>query len=140
MAVSYWVASLLGDAVWRLNIAFGFHMPFFTNRQESTVDSRNEVYLMHVVRLILFIIALGLLLVSVRQFMNGYNDWQQAQSTEEAYRAEIRKLAAERDLLQQRVEMLKGDTLTKERLARKRLGYVKPGELKFKVVKPDAVE
>lgn len=95
---------------------------------------------MHVVRLILFIIALGLLLVSVRQFMNGYSDWQQAQSTEEAYRAEIRKLAAERDLLQQRVEMLKGDTLTKERLARKRLGYVKPGELKFKVVKSDAVE
>ncbi len=95
---------------------------------------------MRVVRLILFIIVLGLLLVSVRQFMNGYDDWQQAQIAEEAYRAEIRKLEAERDLLQERVEMLKSDTLTKERLARKRLGYVRPGELKFKVVKPDAVE
>ena len=95
---------------------------------------------MRVVRLILFIIVLGLLLVSVRQFMNGYDDWQQAQIAEEAYRAEIRKLEAERDLLQKRVEMLKSDTLTKERLVRKRLGYVKPGELKFKVVKPDGVE
>lgn len=95
---------------------------------------------MGIVRLILFIIALGLLLVSVRQFMNGHSDWQQAQIAEEAYRAEIRKLEAERDQLQQRVEMLKTDTLTKERLARKRLGYVKPGELKFKVVKPDTAQ
>ncbi len=95
---------------------------------------------MRVMRLILFFIALGLLLVSVRQFMNGYDDWQKAQITEDLYRAEIRKLEDERDLLQTRVEMLKSDTLTKERLARKRLGYVKPGELKFKVVKPDAVE
>lgn len=95
---------------------------------------------MGIVRLILFVIAIGLLLVSVRQFMNGYSDWQRAQIAEEAYRAEIRKLEVERDHLQQRVEMLKSDTLTKERLARKRLGYVKPGELKFKVVKPDVVE
>ncbi|MDE0012411.1 MAG: septum formation initiator family protein [Candidatus Poribacteria bacterium] len=95
---------------------------------------------MGIVRLILFVIAIGLLLVSVRQFMNGYSDWQRAQIAEEAYRAEIRKLEVERDQLQQRVEMLKSDTLTKERLARKRLGYVKPGELKFKVVKPDVVE
>ena len=71
--------------------------------------------------------------------MNGYSDWQQAQIAEEAYRAEIRKLAAKRDQLQKRVEMLESDTLTKERLARKRLGYIKPGELKFKVVTPDAV-
>lgn len=95
---------------------------------------------MYIARLILFVIALGLLVVSVRQFLKGYGDWQQAQIAEEAYRAEIRKLESERDLLQERVEMLKNDTLTKERLARKRLGYVKPGELKFKVVKPDTVE
>ena len=95
---------------------------------------------MGIVRLILFVIVIGLLLVSVRQFMNGYSDWQRAQAAEEAYRAEIRKLEVERDQLQQRVEMLKSDTLTKERLARKRLGYVKPGELKFKVVKPGVVE
>lgn len=89
---------------------------------------------------ILFLIALALLLVSVRQFMNGYSDWQQAQLAEEAYRSEIRELEAERDRLKQRVEMLQNDELTKERLAKKRLGYIKPGELKFKVVKPDAVE
>ncbi len=92
---------------------------------------------MGIFRPILFFIALALLLVSVRQFMNGYSDWQQAQLAEEAYRAEILALEAERDRLKQRVEMLQNDRLTKERLARKRLGYVKPGELRFKVVKPD---
>ena len=95
---------------------------------------------MRIFRPILFLIALALLLVSVRQFMNGYSDWQQAQLAEEAYRAEIQALEAERDRLKQRVEMLQSDKLTKERLARKRLGYIKPGELRFKVVKPDAVE
>ena len=94
---------------------------------------------MRIFRPILFLIALALLLVSVRQFMKGYDDWQQAQLAEEAYRAEIRELEAERDRLEQRVEMLKNDKLTKERLARKRLGYIKPGERKFKVVKPDSV-
>ena len=72
--------------------------------------------------------------------MNGYSDWQQAQLAEEAYRAEIQELESERDRLKQRVEMLQNDRLTKERLARKRLGYIKPGELRFKVIKPDAVE
>ena len=92
---------------------------------------------MRIFRPILFLIALALLLVSVRQFMNGYSDWQQAQLAEEAYRAEILELEAERDRLKQHVEMLQNDRLTKERLARKRLGYIKPGELRFKVVKPD---
>lgn len=95
---------------------------------------------MRIFRPILFLIALGLLVVSVRQFMNGYDDWQQAQIAEEAYRAEIRTLETERDRLKKRVEMLKDDELTKERLARKRLGYIRPGERKFKVVKPDAVK
>ena len=95
---------------------------------------------MRIFRPLLFLIALALLLVSVRQFMNGYSDWQHAQLAEEAYRAEIRELEAARDRLKQRVEMLQNDTLTKERLARKRLGYIKPGELKFKVVKPDAIK
>lgn len=95
---------------------------------------------MRIFRPILFLIALGLLVVSVRQFMNGYDDWQRAQSAEEAYRAEIRTLETERDRLKKRVEMLKDDELTKERLARKRLGYIRAGELKFKVVKPDAVK
>ena len=92
---------------------------------------------MRVFRPILILIALGLLIVSVRQFMNGYSDWQQAQIAEEAYQAELQGLEAKRDQLKQRVEMLQNDRLTKERLARKRLGYIKPGELKFKVVKPE---
>ena len=82
---------------------------------------------MHIFRPILFLIALALLLVSVRQFMNGYSDWQQAQLAEEAYRAEIRELETERDRLKQRVEMLQSDKLTKERLARKRLGLYQAG-------------
>ena len=57
---------------------------------------------MGVFRPILFLIALALLLVSVRQFMNGYSDWQQAQLAEEAYRAEIQELESERDRLKQR--------------------------------------
>ena len=95
---------------------------------------------MRIFRPILLLIALGLLLVSVRQFMKGYDDWQRAQIAEEVYRTEIRDLEAARDRLKQRVEMLKNDELAKERLARKRLGYIKPGERKFKVVKPDAVK
>lgn len=95
---------------------------------------------MLVFRPILVLIALGLLIVSVRQFMNGYSDWQQAQIAEEAYQTEIRELEAERDRLKQHVEMLQNDKLTKERLARKRLGYIKPGELRFKVVKPEVVQ
>ena len=95
---------------------------------------------MRIFRPILLLIALGLLLVSVRQFMKGYDDWQRAQLAEEAYRVEIRELEAERDRLKQRVEMLKNDELTKERLAKKRLGYIRPGERKFRVVKPEAVK
>ncbi len=94
---------------------------------------------MKVFRPLLFLLALALLLVSLRQFMSGYNDWQQAQLAEEAYRAEIRELEATRDRLKRRVELLKNDEFTKERLARKRLGYIKPGELKFTIVKPEPV-
>ena len=72
--------------------------------------------------------------------MKGYDDWQHAQFAEEVYRSEIRELEAERDRLKQRVEMLKNDELTKERLARKRLGYIRPGERKFRVVKPETVK
>ena len=74
---------------------------------------------MGIFRPILFLIALALLLVSVRQFMNGYSDWQRAQLAEEGYRAEIRELEAERDRLKQRVEMLQDDRLTKERTRQK---------------------
>ncbi|MCE2401343.1 septum formation initiator family protein [Candidatus Poribacteria bacterium] len=95
---------------------------------------------MRIFRAILLIIALALLIVSVRQFMRGYRDWEQAQIVEKGYQAEIRELEAERDRRKQRVELLKDDTLTKERLVRKRFGYVKPGEVKYKIIKPTQSE
>ena len=91
---------------------------------------------MRILRMILLIIALAILVVSVKQFINGYNDWKRAQIVERRYQAEIRELEAKRDQLKRRVELLKSDTLTKERLVRKRFGYVKPGEVRFKIVKP----
>lgn len=91
---------------------------------------------MRVFRAILLLIALALLIVSVQQFRNGYKDWQHAQSVERGYQKELRRLETERDKLKQRVEMLDNDTLTKERLVRKRFGYIKPGEIKFKIAKP----
>ncbi|MDE0634420.1 MAG: septum formation initiator family protein [Candidatus Poribacteria bacterium] len=95
---------------------------------------------MRILRAILLIIALALLIVSVRQFMRGYKDWQQAQIDEKGYQAEIQELQTERDQRKQRVELLKNDTLTKERLVRKRFGYVKPGEVKYKIVQPKQSE
>ncbi len=95
---------------------------------------------MHIFRFILFLITLALLLVSIDQFMKGYRDWEQAQLAEASYRAEIESLEAKRDKLKHHVEMLKIDELTKERLARERLGYIKPGEIKFKIAKPNATE
>ncbi len=91
---------------------------------------------MRIFRAILLIIALALLIVSIRQFQRGYRDWQHAQSVEEGYQDELRRLETERDELKHRVELLKNDTLTKERLVRKRFGYVKFGEIKFKISKP----
>ncbi len=91
---------------------------------------------MRIFRVILFIIALTLLVISVRQFGNGYKDWQQAQRVEKNYQVELQWLENKRDNLKKRVEMLKNDTLTKERLIRKKFGYVKPGEVQFRIIKP----
>ena len=95
---------------------------------------------MRIFRVILLIVALALLVVSVRQFMNGYRAWQDAQRLEEGFQKEILRLENRRDQLKKRVELLKDDTLTKERLVRKRFGYVKPGEIKIKVAKPAPTE
>ncbi len=91
---------------------------------------------MRVFRIILLIISIALLVFSVTQFMHGYDDWQDAQRIESSYQKALLGLENRRDKLKERVESLKNDTLTKERLVRKRLGFVKPGEIKFKVVKP----
>lgn len=95
---------------------------------------------MRIFRVILFIIALELLIISVMQFRNGYEDWQEAQSLEREYQAELQWLENKRDQLKKRVEMLKNDPLTKERLVRKKFGYVKPGEIQFRIIKPDQID
>lgn len=95
---------------------------------------------MRIFRVILLIVALALLAVSVRQFMNGYRAWQDAQKLEEDFQKEILRLENRRDELKKQVELLNDDTLTKERLARKRFGYVKPGEIKIKVTKSTHAE
>jgi len=92
---------------------------------------------MRIFRVILFIVATALLIVSVKQFMNGYKAWQEAQQVAESYQKELQRLEIGRDRLKKRVELLKNDPLTKERLVRKKLGYVKPGEVMFKIVKPE---
>ena len=89
---------------------------------------------MRIFRVILFIVALALLVVSVKQFMNGYKAWQEAQQVAKSYQKELQRLEIDRDKLKKRVELLKNDTLTKERLVRKKLGYLKPGEVMFKIV------
>lgn len=95
---------------------------------------------MRIVRVVLFIIALALLVISVMQFRNGYNDWQEAQRVEGEYQEVLQWLENKRDTLKKRVEMLKNDTLTKERLIRKKFGYVKPGEVQFRIIKPTQFE
>ena len=91
---------------------------------------------MRIFRAILLIIALALLIFSIKQFINGYKDWKQALIVEKGFETEINELKSRRDNLKKRVELLKNDTLTKERLVRKRFGYVKPGEIKIKITKP----
>ena len=91
---------------------------------------------MRIVRYILFVIALALLAASIKQFLKGYGDWEAAQAAEKAYQAEIQALEAQRDAMKHHVEMLKTDDLTQQRLARRRLGYIKPGETKYKIVRP----
>ncbi len=95
---------------------------------------------MRIFRVVLFIIAVALLVVSMRQFMNGYKAWQEALQVEESYQGELHRLESKRDNLKKRVELLKNDTLTKERLVRKKFGYVKPGEVMFKIVKQEEPE
>lgn len=92
---------------------------------------------MRIFRYILFIIALALLGASIKQFINGYGDWQAAQIAEAAYQAELQQLEEKRDAMKHRIEMLKTDELTQQRLARKRLGYIKPGEIKYRIVGTD---
>lgn len=86
----------------------------------------------------LSILAAVMLLISLYRFVEGFQNWQEAREIKRRSLDELAELERERDLLKIRVEKLETDELTKERLAR-RLSYIKPGEIVYKVVpSPDA--
>jgi cell division protein FtsB len=81
----------------------------------------------------LSILAVIILLISLYRFVEGFQNWQEARQIKQRSLDELAELERERDRLKVRVEKLKTDELTKERLAR-RLSYVKPGEIVYKIV------
>lgn len=81
----------------------------------------------------LSILAVIILLISLYRFVEGFQNWQEAREIKRRSLDELAELERERDRLKVRVEKLKTDELTKERLAR-RLSYVKPGEIVYKIV------
>jgi cell division protein FtsB len=81
----------------------------------------------------LSILAVFMLLISLYRFVEGFQNWQEARQIKLQSLDELTELERERDRLKIRVEKLKTDELTKERLAR-RLTYIKPGELVYKIV------
>ncbi len=86
----------------------------------------------------LSILAVVMLSISLYRFVEGFQNWQEAREIKRRSLDELAELERERDLLKVRVEKLKTDELTKERLAR-RLSYIKPGEVVYKVSpSPDA--
>lgn len=86
----------------------------------------------------LSILAVILLLISLYRFVEGFQNWQEARQIKQRSLDELVALERERDRLKVRVEKLKTDELTKERLAR-RLSYIKPGEVVYQIVpSPDS--
>ena len=83
----------------------------------------------------LSILAVLMLLISLYRFVEGFQNWQEARQIKRRSLEELAALERERDRLKIRVEKLETDELTKERLAR-RLSYVKPGEVVYKIVPP----
>ena len=83
----------------------------------------------------LFILASLMLLVGLSHFVKGFHGWQEARGMKQQYLEELRVLELERDHLKVRVEKLKTDEFTKEQLVREKLGYVKPGEIVYKIAR-----
>ncbi len=81
----------------------------------------------------LSILAVFMLLIGLYRFVEGFQNWQEARQIKRHSLAELAELERERDRLKIRVEKLKTDELTKERLTR-RLSYIKPGEIVYKIV------
>ena len=81
----------------------------------------------------LFVFAGLVLLISVVRLFAELWDWHEAREIRQHSLDELKDLEVERDQLRVEIEKLKTDELAKERLAR-RLGYVKPGEVIYKIV------
>ena len=81
----------------------------------------------------LSILAVLMLVISLYRFVEGFQNWQEARQIKQHSLDELAELERERDQLKIRVEKLKRDDLTKERLAR-RLSYIRPGEIVYKIV------
>ena len=83
----------------------------------------------------LFILASLMLLVGLSHFVKGFHGWQETRGMKQQYLEELRELELERDRLKVRAEKLKTDEFTKEQLVREKLGYVKPGEIVYKIAR-----
>lgn len=82
----------------------------------------------------LSILAVVVLLISLYRFVEGFQNWQESRQIKQHYLERLAKLEKERDRLTIRVEKLKTNELTKERLARG-LGYIKLGETVYKIAR-----
>ncbi len=90
---------------------------------------------MRYVQSVLFICAGVVLLINVVRLCGELWDWREARQLRQQSLNDLSELNVQRDRMQIHVEKLRTDELTKERLAR-RLGYVKPGEIIYKIVDP----
>jgi cell division protein FtsB len=85
----------------------------------------------------LFIFSLVVLGVGLAHLVKGIQGWQEAREKEKQYIADLKQLESKRDELKTQLEKIKTNPLAKERLVRKKLGFVKPGETVYKIVRPD---
>ena len=87
---------------------------------------------MRMFQVVLCVLAVPLLVTSMLNLSDEFQEWQEARQLQEYSQDELKDLAVERDLLKAHVDKLKTDNLAKEHLAR-RLGYVKPDEVIYEI-------
>lgn len=86
--------------------------------------------------MMLMVAAVGLLAVALLTSLFPFRQIVAQRQEIIATQARLDALVAENDLLSEQVEAL-GTPLEVERLARERLGYVRPGESSFVVIEPE---
>lgn len=65
------------------------------------------------------------------RFVKGLKYWHRNREVKQEYVREVEKLQQKQQWLEDEIDKLKNNTLTKERLARE-IGYIKPGETVYK--------